>query len=300
MFERFTERAIKVIIRAQQESGQLGFDSVGTEAILLGLIAEPEGIASGAFASIGITIDAARQVVFKIVGKGTGGGLAEKPFTPRSKTVLERAANEAKQLGDHHIGTSHLLLSLLAQREGAAVNALEALGIDVQSLRKIVLSEMSGSKIRRSTELLNGVGLELTTLCGRLKSDAKQSFEARHTKKSDLEKLREDLLELEKTLSGMVPSVRHEIEHLTDLIDSFPDDKELRIAILQILRYAREKRLTSQGTSNKVLADILAIKREQTQKCVDELCEFGYVEKTEDWYRITDSGLQFIIESLGE
>lgn len=229
MFERFTERAIKVILLAQQEAGQLGYDSVGTEAILLGLIGEEEGIARRAFTSSGITLEAARQEVLKIAGKGRGGGLAEKPFTPRSKALLEGAWNEAKQLGHHHIGTSHLLLALLAQPEGAAVSALHGLGVDFQSLRKIVLSEMSDSKIRKSTEMLNGLGLELVSLCGRLKSDKKRAVGARYNKKSDLEKLRDDLLELEKILSGIVPSVRHEIEHLTELIDSFPslNDTEL-------------------------------------------------------------------------
>ena len=128
MFERFTEKAIRVIMLAQEESRRLGHNFVGTEQLLLGLIAEGTGIASKTLKSMGVNIKEARDEVEKIIGRGTGFVAVEIPFTPRAKKVLELSWDEARQLGHNYIGTEHLLLGLIREGEGVAAKVLENLG----------------------------------------------------------------------------------------------------------------------------------------------------------------------------
>lgn len=139
MFERFTEKAIKVIMLAQEEARRLGHNFVGTEQILLGLIGEGTGIAAKVLKSMGINLKEARIEVEKVIGRGSGFVAVEIPFTPRAKRVLELSLEEARQLGHSYIGSEHLLLGLLREGEGVAARVLENLGADTSSIRTQVV-----------------------------------------------------------------------------------------------------------------------------------------------------------------
>eukprot|EP00850_Spirogloea_muscicola_P003612 SM000014S00400 [mRNA] locus=s14:1172252:1178828:- [translate_table: standard] len=139
MFERFTEKAIKVVMLAQEEARRLGHNFVGTEQILLGLIGEGTGIAAKVLKSMGVNLKEGRTEVEKIIGRGSGFVAVEIPFTPRAKRVLELSLEEARQLGHNYIGTEHLLLGLLLEGEGVAARVLENLGADPQKIRTQVI-----------------------------------------------------------------------------------------------------------------------------------------------------------------
>ncbi|KAM3367139.1 hypothetical protein ACQJBY_016042 [Aegilops geniculata] len=154
MFERFTEKAIKVIMLAQEEARRLGHNFVGTEQILLGLIGEGTGIAAKVLKSMGISLKDARVEVEKIIGRGSGFVAVEIPFTPRAKRVLELSLEEARQLGHNYIGSEHLLLGLLREGEGVAARVLESLGADPNNIRTQVIR-----MVGESTEAVGaGVG----------------------------------------------------------------------------------------------------------------------------------------------
>ncbi|CAH9081920.1 unnamed protein product [Cuscuta europaea] len=139
MFERFTEKAIKVIMLSQEEARRLGHNFVGTEQIFLGLIGEGTSIAAKVLKSSGISLKDARVEVEKIVGRGSGFVGIEIPFTPRAKRVLELSLEEARHLGHNYIGSEHLLLGLLHEGEGVAARVLEVLGADTGSIRTQVI-----------------------------------------------------------------------------------------------------------------------------------------------------------------
>ena len=139
MFERFTEKAIKVIMLAQEEARRLGHNFVGTEQILLGLIGEGTGVAAKVLKSMGVNLKDARIEVEKIIGRGSGFVAVEIPFTPRAKRVLELSLEEARQLGHNYIGTEHLLLGLIREGEGVAARVLENLGVDLAKVRTQVI-----------------------------------------------------------------------------------------------------------------------------------------------------------------
>ncbi len=150
MFERFTEKAIRVIMLAQEESRRLGHNFVGTEQLLLGLIAEGTGIASKTLKSMGVNIKEAREEVEKIIGRGCGFVAVEIPFTPRAKKVLELSWDEARQLGHNYIGTEHLLLGLIREGEGVAAKVLENLGVDLNKCRSNVIKMLGETKTSSS------------------------------------------------------------------------------------------------------------------------------------------------------
>jgi dihydroneopterin aldolase len=142
MFERFTERARKVMVLAQDEAGRFGHDYIGTEHILLGLVGEGTGVAAQSLSSLGVTLDKAREQVESIVGYGgerTGG---QVPFTPRSKKVLELGLRESMQLGHNYIGTEHILLGLAREREGVGVRILDNLDVGPNRVRREVLQRL--------------------------------------------------------------------------------------------------------------------------------------------------------------
>ncbi len=148
MFERFTEKAIKVIMLAQEEARRLGHNFVGTEQILLGLIGEGTGVAAKTLKSMGVNLKDARVEVEKIIGRGSGFVAVEIPFTPRAKRVLELSWDEARQFGHNYIGTEHLLLGLIREGEGVAARVLDNLGVDLAKVRQHIirlLGESSGS-----------------------------------------------------------------------------------------------------------------------------------------------------------
>lgn len=146
MFERFTEKAIKVIMLAQEEARRLGHNFVGTEQVLLGLIGEGTGIAAKTLKSMGVNLKDARVEVEKIIGRGSGFVAVEIPFTPRAKRVLELSWDEARQLGHNYIGTEHLLLGLIREGEGVAARVLENLGVDSNKIRSNVVKMLGESK----------------------------------------------------------------------------------------------------------------------------------------------------------
>ena len=146
MFERFTEKAIKVIMLAQEEARRLGHNFVGTEQVLLGLIGEGTGVAAKTLKSMGVTLKDARAEVEKIIGRGSGFVAVEIPFTPRAKRVLELSWDEARQLGHNYIGTEHLLLGLIREGEGVAARVLENLGVDLNKIRTNVVKMLGESK----------------------------------------------------------------------------------------------------------------------------------------------------------
>ena len=175
MFERFTEKAIKVIMLAQEEARRLGHNFVGTEQILLGLIGEGTGIAAQVLKSMNVNLKDARIEVEKIIGRGSGFVAVEIPFTPRAKRVLELSLEEARQLGHNYIGTEHLLMGLVREGEGVAARVLENLAVNVSSIRTEVIQMLgdnaeansngnSNSQTRSKTPTLEEFGSNLTEL----------------------------------------------------------------------------------------------------------------------------------------
>ena len=182
MFERFTEKAIKVIMLAQEEARRLGHNFVGTEQILVGLIGEGTGVAAKVLKSMGVNLKDARVEVEKIIGRGSGFVAVEIPFTPRAKRVLELSLEEARQLGHNYIGTEHLLLGLIREGEGVAARVLENLGVDLAKVRTQVIrmlgetAEVSaggggGGKGSTKTPTLDEFGNNLTQLATEAKLD---------------------------------------------------------------------------------------------------------------------------------
>ena len=159
MFERFTEKAIRVIMLAQEESRRLGHNFVGTEQLLLGLIAEGTGIASKTLKSMGVNIKEAREEVEKIIGRGCGFVAVEIPFTPRAKKVLELSWDEARQLGHNYIGTEHLLLGLIREGEGVAAKVLENLGVELNKCRSNIIKMLGETKTSSSSSSSSGSSL---------------------------------------------------------------------------------------------------------------------------------------------
>jgi ATP-dependent Clp protease ATP-binding subunit ClpA len=140
MFERFTDRARRVVALAQEEARMLNHDYIGTEHILLGLIHEGDGVAARSLESLGISLDAVRQQVQEIIGRGQQAPSGHIPFTPRAKKVLELSLREALQLGHNYIGTEHILLGLLREGDGVAAQVLVRLGADLNRvLRQVIL-----------------------------------------------------------------------------------------------------------------------------------------------------------------
>ncbi len=175
MFERFTERARKVVYLAQQEAARLGHNVVGTEHLLLGLAVEGEGVAAKALEVIDINLDRIRQEVEKIIGSGEPNPFGEIPFTPRAKRVLELAVDEGRQMGHNYVGTEHILLGLIREGEGVAAQVLKNLGADLEKVRKQVITLLGGGanafseqsnpgKGTNRTQTLNQFGRDLTDL----------------------------------------------------------------------------------------------------------------------------------------
>jgi len=181
MFERFTEKAIKVIMLAQEEARRLGHNFVGTEQILLGLIGEGTGVAAKVLKSLGVNLKDSRIEVEKIIGRGSGFVAVEIPFTPRAKRVLELSLEEARQLGHNYIGTEHLLLGLIREGEGVAARVLENLSIDLTKVRTQVVrmlgetaevgSGANSNKSNLKTATLDEFGTNLTKLASESKLD---------------------------------------------------------------------------------------------------------------------------------
>jgi ATP-dependent Clp protease ATP-binding subunit ClpC len=140
MFERFTDRARRVVVLAQEEAARLKHNYIGTEHVLLGLLREDGGVAARALTDLGISLDAVRQQVEEIIGVGKKAVSGHIPFTPRAKKVLELSLRESLQLGHDYIGTEHILLGLIREGEGVAAQVLVRLGADLNRVRETVIS----------------------------------------------------------------------------------------------------------------------------------------------------------------
>ncbi len=182
MFERFTERARRVVVFAQEEARMLNQNYIGTEHLLLGLIREEEGVAARALQSLGISLYDVRAQVEEIIGRGTSAPVGHIPFTPRAKKVLELSLREALQLGHNYIGTEHILLGLIREGEGVAARVLYNLGADLDRVRNQVIQLLSGYYGKTGSEpstygrsyggsLLDEFGRNLTRLAHEKKLD---------------------------------------------------------------------------------------------------------------------------------
>jgi ATP-dependent Clp protease ATP-binding subunit ClpA len=179
MFERFTDRARRVVVLAQDESRMLHHDYIGTEHILLGLIHEGEGVAAKALQALDISLESVRSQVEEIVGKGQETRAGHIPFTPRAKKVLELSLRESLELGHDYIGTEHILLGLIREGDGVAAQVLVRMGADLSRVRHqviLVLEGHEGSSARREARrsavtrdhLLTEVQNTLATIAERL------------------------------------------------------------------------------------------------------------------------------------
>jgi ATP-dependent Clp protease ATP-binding subunit ClpC len=176
MFERFSDRARRVVVLAQEEARMLNHNYIGTEHILLGLIHEGEGVAAKALESLGISFEAVRQQVEEIIGQGPSAPTGHIPFTPRAKKVLELSLREALQLGHNYIGTEHILLGLIREGEGVAAQVLQKLGADVNRVRQQVIQLLPGhagkaegqpgEEAPQGSMVLDQFGRNLTQLLG--------------------------------------------------------------------------------------------------------------------------------------
>ena len=158
MFERFTDRARRVLVLAQEEARLLNHSFIGTEHILLGLIHEGEGLAAKALESLNISLEAVREEVEKTIGQAGSAPTGSPPFTPRAKKVLELSLREALQLGHNYIGTEHMLLGLVREGEGVAAQVLISLGADLAKVRQQVIQQLSGYQGRDPQSTPPGAG----------------------------------------------------------------------------------------------------------------------------------------------
>jgi len=156
VFERFTERARRVVVLAQEEARMLNHNYIGTEHILLGLVREQDGVAAKALNSLNIKLDAVRREVEEIIGQGQAAPTGHIPFTPRAKKVLELSLREALQLGHNYIGTEHILLGLIREGEGVASQVLQKLGADLNRVRQTVIQLLSGYTAGREVRTVAG------------------------------------------------------------------------------------------------------------------------------------------------
>ena len=161
MFERFTDKARRVVVLAQEEARMLDHNYIGTEHILLGLMHEGEGIAAKALTSLDISLEAVRRLVEEIIGRGQQAPSGHIPFTPRAKKVLELSLREALQLGHNYIGTEHILLGLIREGEGVGVQVLVRLGADPNRVRHQVVQLVHGTKGDRPTRIATGESVRL-------------------------------------------------------------------------------------------------------------------------------------------
>jgi Clp amino terminal domain, pathogenicity island component len=175
MFERFTDRARRVVVLAQEEARMLNHNYIGTEHILLGLIHEGEGVAAKALESLGISLEAVRQQVEEIIGQGQQAPSGHIPFTPRAKKVLELSLREALQLGHNYIGTEHILLGLIREGEGVAAQVLVRLGADLNRVRQQVIQLLHGYQGKEPTAAGAALGPRATGALERFRLAALQA-----------------------------------------------------------------------------------------------------------------------------
>ena len=161
MFERFTDRARRVVVLAEEEARMLNHNYIGTEHILLGLIGEGEGVAAKALESLGVSLAVVRQQVEEIIGQGEQALSESIPFTPRAKKVFELSLRESLQLGHQYVGTEHILLALIREGDGVAAQVLVKLGADLNRVRQQVIQLLHGYQGKEPTSAGTGAGSQL-------------------------------------------------------------------------------------------------------------------------------------------
>ena len=246
MFERFTDRARRVVVLAQEEARMLNHNYIGTEHILLGLIHEGEGVAAKALESLGISLEAVRQQVEEIIGQGQQAPSGHIPFTPRAKKVLELSLREALQLGHNYIGTEHILLGLIREGDGVAAQVLVKLGADLNRARQQVVQLLHGYQ----GEDVTGEGLPLS-------DDPPSRVDSLDRRLAAIERwvgLRPDLDDLDQEIAR----VRRDKEAAIDRQD-FESSAALRDQEKQLLaaRVRQEKEWTEAAAGRMSLAQEL-------------------------------------------
>jgi ATP-dependent Clp protease ATP-binding subunit ClpC len=171
MFERFTDRARRIVVLAQEEARMLNHNYIGTEHILLGLAHEGESVAARALESLGISLETVRRDVEEIIGQGQSAPPGHIPFTPRAKKVLELSLREALQLGHSYIGPEHLLLGLVREGEGVAAQVLQKRGAELNRVRQEVLDLLSASPGTKTADVVHDV-----PLCPTCRAPVKESI----------------------------------------------------------------------------------------------------------------------------
>ena len=174
MFQRFTDRSRRVLVYAQEEARDLRHASIGTEHLLMGLILEDDGVAAQALGALGVTVDVVREKVVELAGPIHNPSPGSPPFTDRAKKVLEFSLREALQLGHSYIGTEHLLLGLVREGDGVAVQVLSDLGIEMSQLRALVFQMMSGQSGRNSSEPQKQLQFDNASLRGLVRAVGQQ------------------------------------------------------------------------------------------------------------------------------
>ena len=181
MFERFTDRARRVVVLAQEEARLLNHDHIGTEHILLGLVHEDEGVGAQALESLNIKLEAVRREVEELVGQGESPPSEHIPFTPRAKKVLELSLREAIQLGHNYIGTEHILLGILREGEGVACQVLVKLGANLPTVRARVLQLVAKRPGKGASEALLTLSPELAAVLDEARRAAEANGESEVT-----------------------------------------------------------------------------------------------------------------------
>ena len=251
MFERFTDRARRVVVLAQEEARMLNHNYIGTEHILLGLIHEGEGVAAKALESLGISLDAVRQQVEEIIGQGQQAPSGHIPFTPRAKKVLELSLREALQLGHDYIGTEHILLGLIREGDGVAAQVLVKLGADLNRVRQQVIQLLTGYQGPGVMSAGSRLGERMRA---RLPDDALARFDALDRRLAALERwvsIQPDLDDLDQEIAQVRQEKEAAIER-QDFENAAPlRDKEKR---LLAARADREKEWAGSAAGRRSVA----------------------------------------------
>jgi len=255
VFERFTDRARRVVVLAQDEARMLNHDYIGTEHLLLGLIGEGEGVAARALESLGISLDAVRQQVEQVIGRGEQAPSGHIPFTPRAKKVMELALREANDLGHSYIGTEHILLGLIREGDGVAAGVLTGLGADRPRVRQQVTQLLGGRAGKGAPGAGSRLGKRART---RLLEDALAQIGSLDQRLAAIERwvgMRPDLDDLDEKIA----QARREKEAAIDTQD-FEAAAALRDKEKDLLatKASREKQWAAAAASRPSLAGELA------------------------------------------
>jgi ATP-dependent Clp protease ATP-binding subunit ClpA len=242
MFERFTDRARRVVVLAQEEARMFNHNYIGTEHLLLGLIREGEGVAAKALESLGISLDVVRQQVEEIIGQGQQEPSGHIPFTKRAKKALELSLRESVQLGHNYIGTEHILLGLLREGDGVAAQVLVKLGADLNRVRQQVIQLLHGSGKRTSPPLPDDALARIDTLDHRLAAIERWAG------------MRPDLDELDQEIALACREKEAAIDRQDFEAAAATRDKEKQ---LLAVRAAREKEWTQAAAGGPSLASEL-------------------------------------------